>query len=49
VEAHKFIKAIVDGKQISPSFEDGYNIELIGEAAFKSASSGLWEKVGTIE
>ena len=49
VEAHKFIKAIVDGKQISPSFEDGYNIELIGEAAFKSASSGRWEKVGTLE
>jgi predicted dehydrogenase len=48
VELSKFIDAIVNGKQVSPSFEDGYNIELIGEAAFKSASSGLWEKVGTI-
>jgi predicted dehydrogenase len=49
VEAYKFIKAVAEGKQVSPSFEDGYNIELIGEAAFKSAASGQWEKVGTIE
>ncbi|MFP3041102.1 Gfo/Idh/MocA family oxidoreductase [Treponema primitia] len=49
VEMYKFIKAITEGKQVSPSFEDGYNIELIGEAAFKSAASGLWEKVGKVE
>jgi predicted dehydrogenase len=48
VEAYKFIKAITENTQVSPTFEDGYNIELIGEAAFKSAASGLWEKVGKI-
>ena len=43
------MKGVAENKQVSPSFEDGYNIELIGEAAFKSAASGLWEKVGKIE
>lgn len=45
VEMYKFIDAIVSGKQVSPNFEDGYQIELLGEAAFKSAQSGNWEKV----
>ena len=49
VEAYKFIKGVAEGKQVSPSFEDGYNIELIGEAAFKSANSGQWEKVRSID
>ncbi|MDR3341938.1 MAG: Gfo/Idh/MocA family oxidoreductase [Treponema sp.] len=48
VELHKFFDAVVNKKPVSPDFEDGYNIELIGEAAFKSAESGRWEKVGTI-
>jgi predicted dehydrogenase len=48
VEMYEFIKAVTEGKEVSPSFEDGYNIELIGEAAFKSAASGQWEKVGKI-
>ncbi|MDR2738823.1 MAG: Gfo/Idh/MocA family oxidoreductase [Treponema sp.] len=48
VEMYEFIKAVTEGKDVSPSFEDGYNIELIGEAAFKSAASGQWEKVGKI-
>jgi predicted dehydrogenase len=48
VEMYKFIKAVTEGGNVSPSFEDGYNIELIGEAAFKSAASGQWEKVGKI-
>jgi predicted dehydrogenase len=46
VEMFKFVDAIVNKKQVSPSFEDGYQIELLGEAAFKSAASGNWEKVG---
>jgi predicted dehydrogenase len=45
VEMYKFIDAIVNKKQVSPSFEDGYQIELLGDAAFKSAQSGNWEKV----
>ena len=47
VEMFKFVDAIVNKKQVSPSFEDGYQIELLGEAAFKSAASGNWEKVGS--
>jgi predicted dehydrogenase len=46
IEMYEFIKAVSEGRQVEPNFEDGYNIELLGEAAFKSASSGLWEKVG---
>lgn len=45
VEMYKFIDAIVNKKQVSPNFEDGYQIELLGEAAFKSAQSGNWELI----
>jgi predicted dehydrogenase len=45
VEVHKFIEAIANGKQVSPNFEDGYKIERIGDAAFRSAQSGSWETV----
>ncbi|MDR0567866.1 MAG: Gfo/Idh/MocA family oxidoreductase [Spirochaetaceae bacterium] len=45
VEMYKFIDAVANKKQVSPNFEDGYQIELIGEAAFKSARSGNWENV----
>ncbi|GMO55716.1 MAG: Gfo/Idh/MocA family oxidoreductase [Termitinemataceae bacterium] len=48
VELSKFVDAIVKGSQVSPSFEDGYNIELIGDAAFKSVESGQWEKVSKV-
>jgi len=49
VEMYKFIDAIVNNKQVSPNFADGYQIELLGEAAFKSAQSGTWEKVAKID
>jgi predicted dehydrogenase len=48
VELAKFLDAIESGKQVSPNFEDGLKIELFGEAAFKSAQTGLWEKIGKV-
>lgn len=49
VEMYKFINAVSKGQQVSPSFEDGYKIELIADAVFNSADSGCWVKVGNIE
>lgn len=49
VELYQFINAVANGKQVSPNFEDGYQIELIADAVFKSADSGRWMKVGSIE
>ncbi len=48
VEMYRFMKAIAENTPVSPSFEDGYKIELIGEAVFESAQSGAWTKVGKI-
>jgi predicted dehydrogenase len=45
IEMYEFIKAVSEGRQAEPGFKDGYAIELLGEAAFKSAASGLWEKI----
>lgn len=47
VEMYKFIKAISENDtSVSPNFEDGYQIDLIGDALFESAQSGGWVKVG---
>ena len=45
VECYDFIKAITENKQPTPNFEDGYQIELIGDAVFRSSASRNWEKV----
>ncbi|MDR1148624.1 MAG: hypothetical protein LBK66_08340, partial [Spirochaetaceae bacterium] len=49
IEMYEFIKAVSEGRQAEPNFEDGYAIELLGDAAFKSASSGLWEKIKPVK
>ncbi|MDR1953817.1 MAG: Gfo/Idh/MocA family oxidoreductase [Clostridiales Family XIII bacterium] len=49
VEVYKFIDAIVNGKDASPNFKDGYQIELLGDAAFRSAESGKWEQIAGIK
>lgn len=48
VEMYRFMKAIAENEPVSPNFEDGYKIELIGEAVFQSAQTGAWTKVGNI-
>lgn len=49
VEMYKFMNAVANNEAVSPNFEDGYKIELIGDAVFQSADSGQWTKVGDIE
>jgi predicted dehydrogenase len=46
IECHDFFKAIIDGTQPSPNFEDGYKISLIADAILKSGETGLWTDIG---
>jgi len=45
IEVYDFVKAMATGELPSPNFNDGYEIERIGEAVFRSAQSKKWEKV----
>lgn len=49
IECYDFFKAIVENKQVSPNFKDGYAIELISEAILKSAQTHTWTKINEIE
>jgi predicted dehydrogenase len=46
VEMYCFYKAISDGAQAEPNFEDGVKISMICDAVERSSKSGLWEKTG---
>ena len=47
VECYDFFKSIVEGAPASPNFEDGYQIERICDAVFKSNdNNGNWTKIG---
>lgn len=48
-QAYNFIKAICDGSEASPSFEDGYKNQIILEAAQRSYEQHRWVKVSEIE
>ena len=46
VECYDFIKAIAEGKETDPSFEDGYQIERISDAVIRSdAAGGNWTTI----
>jgi predicted dehydrogenase len=45
VECHDLCKAIVEGKQPSPNFDDGWRVELIADAVLESGVSGNWVEV----
>lgn len=45
IECYEFIKAVAEGSQAAPSFEDGYQVELVADAIQKSASTGQWVDV----
>lgn len=45
IEAYDFIKAIVDGGEVSPNFKDGYQINLIADAMADSAAKREWVSV----
>ncbi len=45
VECHDFFKAIADGEQPSPNFEDGYRISLVADAIIKSGEIQSWVEI----
>ncbi len=45
IEAYDFIKAIVEGGEVSPNFKDGYQINLIADAMADSAAKRSWVSV----
>jgi predicted dehydrogenase len=49
IEAHDFLKAVVDGGTVSPNFADGYAIALIDDAIVESAERDAWVEVPAIE
>lgn len=46
IECYDFIKAIAEGTDVSPNFEDGYKIALICDAVAKSSETQQWAKTG---
>jgi predicted dehydrogenase len=49
IETHDFFDAIVNGKSVSPSIKDGYQINLITDAITQSAVERNWIPVQIIE
>ena len=47
VECYDLIKAIVEGEQPSPNFEDGYRICRIADAILESSETGSWTSVAS--
>ncbi|MDQ1531573.1 MAG: levoglucosan dehydrogenase [Microbacteriaceae bacterium] len=45
IEAHDFMKAVVDGGSVSPNFADGYITALIDDAIVESAERDAWVHV----
>jgi predicted dehydrogenase len=45
IEAYDFIRAIVEGGEVSPNFKDGYQINLIADAMADSAAKREWVTV----
>ena len=48
VEAHQFLKSIVDGQQIEPSFQAALNVAEVQAAMQRSWESGQWEAVQSL-
>ena len=49
IETYDFVKAIVEGGEVSPNFKDGYQINLIADAMAASALSRTWTPVQLVE
>ncbi len=45
IEIYDFAKALVGNGQVSPNFEDGYQIALISDAILKSSEEDKWIKI----
>ncbi|WP_332629704.1 Gfo/Idh/MocA family protein [Halalkalibacter flavus] len=49
IEVYDFVKAIADDTEVSPNFDDGYQICVISDAILESAEKGEWVKVKKLE
>jgi predicted dehydrogenase len=49
IENYDFVKAIVEGGEVSPNFKDGYAINLICDAMAESAEKRAWVSVPVAE
>jgi predicted dehydrogenase len=49
IETYDFVKAIMEGGEVSPNFKDGYQINLIADAMAASAQSRSWTSVQLIK
>jgi len=49
IETYDFIKAIMEGGEVSPNFKDGYQINLIADAMAASAQSRSWTSVQLVK
>ena len=45
IESYEFIKAVVEGRQPSTSFAEGYRVERVSDAVKRSAETGRWVTV----
>jgi hypothetical protein len=42
---YEFIKAVVESKQPSTAFSEGYKVDKVCDAVMRSKNSSQWEKV----
>ena len=49
IETYDFIKAIMEGGEVSPNFKDGYQINLIADAMAASSQSRSWTQVQLVK
>ncbi len=49
IETYDFVKAIMEGGEVSPNFKDGYQINLIADAMAASSQSRSWTPVQLVE
>lgn len=49
IETYDFVKAIMEGGEVSPNFRDGYQINLIADAMAASAQSRSWTSVQLVK
>jgi len=49
IETYDFVKAIMEGGEVSPNFKDGYQINLIADAMAASAQSRSWTPVQLVK
>ena len=49
IETYDFVKAIMEGGEVSPNFKDGYQINLIADAMAASSQSRSWTSIQLVE